>query len=222
MTVFLVPAGRSRYELYSEAPDEIDDAPAPHEGFLKRWAHTASVQWHQLVDQARRGGAVSRLARWRDAFVCRLAESISEQRTLWALRLVTAATVRYPAKLALEEGRSTLNGLLARSRQHHGRWLVVDSLLFAASGILFILPGPNLIAYYFAFRMVGHLQSWRGARQAMDRVTWSLEPDQGLDELASLVDVPRAARTSRVEAIAARLNLPRLSAFFERVAASKI
>ncbi len=80
------------------------------------------------------------------------------------------------------------------------------------------MPGPNLIAYYFAFRVVGHLQSWRGARQAMERIAWSFTPDPGLAELASLVDQPREARAPRVEAIAERLNLPHLVAFFDRVA----
>ena len=34
------------------------------------------------------------------------------------------------------------------------------------SGLLFLVPGPNVIAYYFAFRMVGHYFSLRGARKA--------------------------------------------------------
>jgi hypothetical protein len=62
------------------------------------------------------------------------------------------------------------------------------------------------------------LQSWRGARQAIERVTWSFEPSPELDELLALVHVPRTARASRVADVARRLNLPRLSAFFERVA----
>jgi len=86
------------------------------------------------------------------------------------------------------------------------------------SGILFFVPGPNLVAYYIAFRLVGHLQSWRGARQAAERIAWTFEPDPGLAELASLVDVPRETRAPRVAAIAERLNLPRLTAFFDRVA----
>jgi len=220
MTVYLVPAGGDRYELYSEPPEEVGEAPAPHEGVLRRWAHTAAVQWHALVDRARHGRATGRLAGWRDAVVCRLAESISEQRTLWALRLQTGAIVRYPSRLSGETARDILYQLLGKSRQHHGRWLAIDSVLFVISGILFFIPGPNIIAYYFAFRLVGHLQSWRGARQAMDRIAWAFEADQGLDELASLVDLPRAARAPRVAAIAARLNLPRLSAFFDRVAAA--
>ena len=218
MTVYLVPAGRDRYELYSEAPDELSEAPAEHEGFVRRWAHKTSVTWHEHVDAARRGGANSRFARWRDALISRLAESIAEQRTLWALRLQTSAALGYPSRLDPAAARAVLNQYLARSRQHHGRWLIIDSILFLISGVFFFVPGPNLIAYYFLFRLIGHLQSWRGARQAMERIAWALEPDQGLDELASLVDIPRAARASRVAAIAERLNLPRLSAFFDRVA----
>jgi hypothetical protein len=175
------------------------------------------VQWRQLVDKARRGGAAGRFGRWRDALICRLAESIAEQRTLWALRHHSEASVLYPSRLTDAEVRSVINTLLAKSRQHHLRWLIVDGLLFILSGLFFLIPGPNLIAYYFAFRLVGHLQSWRGARQAMDTMRWSYTPDRGLDELASLVDLPRAARAPQVEAIAARLNLPRLSAFFDRI-----
>jgi hypothetical protein len=78
--------------------------------------------------------------------------------------------------------------------------------------------GPNLIAYYFAFRVVGHLQSYRGARQGLERIAWSFVPDSGLSELATLVDVPRDSRAQRVEAIAQRLELADLAAFFDRVA----
>ncbi len=108
--------------------------------------------------------------------------------------------------------------MLAHARRHHLRWFIIDLILFIGSGILFFVPGPNLVAYYIAFRLVGHLQSWRGARQAAETIAWTFEPDPGLAELASLVDVPRETRAPRVAAIAERLNLPRLTAFFDRVA----
>ena len=114
--------------------------------------------------------------------------------------------------------RAILEALLAHARSHHLRWLIIDLILFTVSGILFFVPGPNLVAYYIAFRLVGHLQSWRGARQAAERIAWTFEADPGLAELASLVDVPRETRAPRVAAIAERLNLPRLTAFFDRVA----
>jgi hypothetical protein len=221
MTVYLVPAARSRLELYSEATEEPIDAGAPvaHEGVLRRWYRNVSVAWRELVDQARRGRGSSRFARWRDRLVSHLAESIAEQRTLWALRNQTSAVVRYPADLADQAARASLDLLLAGARRHHLRWLIIDGVLFLVTGpVFFFVPGPNVIAYYFLFRTIGHLLSWRGARQAMERLDWRFEADQTLAELAKLVDVPRTARASRVAAIAQRLNLPRLSAFFDRVA----
>ena len=91
--------------------------------------------------------------------------------------------------------------------------------MLTVSAILAPIPGPNAIAYYLAFRVVGHLQSWRGAQRALGSFAWALAPDDALAELASLVGVSREARAVRVADIAARLHLPRLSEHFERVGA---
>jgi hypothetical protein len=218
IAVFLVPAGRDRFELYSEAPDESPTAPAQNDGVFRKWAHRAGVRWHALVEAARHGSPTGRLARWRDRIVSRLAETIAEQRTLWALRDQSSAVLHCPSSLESGRPRAILHELLAHARSHHLRWLIIDLILLAVSGILFFVPGPNLVAYYIAFRLVGHLQSWRGARQAAEAIVWVFQPDPGLAELASLVDVPREARAPRVAAIAKRMNLPRLTAFFDRVA----
>jgi hypothetical protein len=218
MVVYLVAVGKSRFELYSEPREEAPAEPDEQAGRFQRWAHSASVKWHELVEQSRLGAANSRLGRFRDGVVCRLAENIAEQRTLWGLRGCSHATLVYPSTLGEAEARRTLQTLAAHARRYHFRWLVVDLLLAIASGVLALVPGPNLLAYYFLFRLIGHLQSWRGARQAAERIEWTLTADECLSELASLVNVPRAARAMRVEAIAERLNLPRLSAYFDRVA----
>jgi hypothetical protein len=218
-TVFLVPAGRDRFELYSEPPEEPGAAPAHDAGRIRQWTHAAHLRWQTLVDRARRGESAGAFGRWRDALVCRLAESIAEQRTLWALRRQPAALLEYPSTIDETRARRVLDRALGSARLHHGRWLIVDLLLFIASGVLFFVPGPNVVAYYLAFRVVGHFNSWRGARYAIAETVWSLRPDEDLAELSSLVDQPREARAGRVEAIAERLNLRRLSAFFDRVAA---
>lgn len=218
MTVYLVPVGRDRFEAYSETHDDGRLPDLRQEGLFRRWMHRLGLRWQELVDRARHGAATGRLARGRDAIIRRLAESIAEQRTLWALRDKSAALVRYPATMEAAGARSALTALFTHARSHHLRWLVVDGVLLFVSGVLAIVPGPNILAYYLAFRVIGHVQSWRGARQAQDRVTWTFEADPELAELASLADVPREARARRVEAIAERLNLPRLSAFFDRVA----
>jgi hypothetical protein len=66
--------------------------------------------------------------------------------------------------------------------------------------------------------VVGHCLSWRGARQARLRSRWQLRAEPALTELGGLVNVPRDARASQVDAIAAALHLPRLANFFDRTA----
>lgn len=217
MIVFLVPAQRGRYELYSEVIEPDEPAPVP-DGRFRRWLHAANLQWAALVERARDGDGTGWWARTRDRIVCALAESIAEQRTLWALRSADSVDVHMPAFLAEADARRCVTNDLAAARSHHLRWLIIDTLLFIVSGVLALVPGPNLLAYYFAFRCVGHLQSWRGARQGMDVTTWHYAPDPALSELSELVDLPRTARASRVDAIAERLNLRHLADFFDRVA----
>src|SRR5262249_54862416 len=154
------------FELYSEAPDDHSDVvDVADEGFLKRQLHYFQEKWRETVHTARRREpAASRFARFRDWAVCRGAESIAEQRTLWALRPAAEAVLVHPSHLADGDAAGRRKAILARARRHHGAWLIVDGLLFVASGALTLLPGPNVFAYYFGFRMIGHYLSWRGAR----------------------------------------------------------
>jgi hypothetical protein len=219
--VYLVPLGRNRYELYSEPPDDDEPDPTPAAGAFRQWFARLRERWRETVHAARRADAErGRVARMRDWAVCRVAESVAEQRTLWSLRSITSVELRYPADLAESSAETVTRSLLAHARRHHGMWAIVDGLVFAVAGLLTIVPGPNLLAYYFGFRFVGHFLSWRGARQGLDRTTWRPHAEPALAELATLVNEPRESRATQVEAIANRLNLSRLAAFFDRTAVS--
>jgi hypothetical protein len=214
MIVHLLPLGGDRFDLYSEAPE---DAAGPAVPGRKSWSQRAHQQWRELVQMARRRTSTSRFGRWRDGLVRRLAESIAEQRTLWALGRQTDATLLFPPALTPDRAQAVRNRVLTAARRHHGLWLAVDLPLLIVSAILAPIPGPNAIAYYLAFRVVGHLLTWRGAQQALKRIRWTLQPEPRLDELAALVALPRAERAARIDAIAKSLNLPRLAAFVDRV-----
>src|SRR5262249_59095451 len=99
------------------------------------------------------------MARARDWLVSNIAETIASQRTLWALRTAASVDYRYPSNLAEPDATSLRRDLLAAARRHHGLWIVADGALFAASGVFVIVPGPNVVAYYFGLRAVGHFLS---------------------------------------------------------------
>jgi len=221
VVVYLVPLGASRFELYTEQRDDgVPDNPPPSsEGFWQRWRHRFHEQWRETVRTARRAEpAAGRLAHVRDRAVRGIVETIAEQRTLWSLRACTGAALVHPSDLTGETAAAARDRLLARAGRHHGWWLIIDAVLLAVSGVFVIVPGPNVLAYYFAFRVVAHYLSWRGARQALVRTAWRLSPEPALADLGRLAGLPRDARASRVDAIAAALNLPRLAAFFDRAA----
>jgi hypothetical protein len=240
--VCLVPLGRGRSALYAESPDTAEPPPAPDAWRFRHWLHSAGVHWRRLVlnarvrlsDEARlkpegvagtsrdaAGGASigASVRRRRDRILCRLADTVDDQRALWSLRGVNDATLLYAASLASTQVFVTLDSVLIALRRHHGRWMVAHALLFIVTGALFLLPGPNVIAYYFGIRAFGHLQSWRGARRARVGVHWTLEASEPIDELAGVADLPEGARAACVESVAARLDLPGLAGFVERNAA---
>jgi hypothetical protein len=218
--IYLVPIGAHRFELYSEPPDEPEAAGASprSQGVWHRVTHRLHLRWHDAVRVARRDDAAAGpFARLRDRTIRRTAEAIAEQRTLWMLRHARRVTLVHPSDLSTRQATAIRDGMLAQAGTHHVRWLAFDGGALVVSGILVVIPGPNLIAYYFAFRVIGHYFSWRGTRRAA-QAAWDLRSEPALAELGGLADLPREARASRVDAIAARLHLPSLAAFFDRTA----
>jgi hypothetical protein len=222
--VYLVPVGAERYELYCEVPDDDEDAggEAPPEGFFRRLVH----RFRQMIAEAereRRLAAAERPARgWFGRLRARamrwVAESIAEQRLLWHLRKVANACLHYPDDLERDAAVILLRRQLGQDFDKHRFWLVVDSLGLVGSGVLMLVPGPNVLAYYFAFRVVGHFLSMRGARQALNAVAWQHLPSAPLTELRRLLGLDPGAREPRVHAVAESLRLEHLVSFFERSA----
>jgi hypothetical protein len=223
MDVYLVPVGPDRYELYCEVPDEPHlDHHETSGGFF----HRLVVRFKEMMAEAERerrhgrgdapppgwfGRVKRRTLRW-------VAESIAEQRLLWHLRRQQHAAFYFPDDVPEEEATAVRTRQLARDFDKHRFWLAIDSLLFVGSGLLMLVPGPNLIAYYFAFRIVGHFLSLRGARQGLSQVAWRNERSAPLSELRRALALDPEVRERRVHDVADRLRLEHLAAFFKRTA----
>ncbi|MBE3032536.1 MAG: hypothetical protein IMZ74_04980 [Actinobacteria bacterium] len=223
MDVFLVPLTADRYELYCEEPDEPHD---PHaetpRGFFHRLKHRFSVMLAEAEHERHHGRAEREHNGWLGRVRARtmrwVAEAVAEQRLLWHLRRQTSATFFFPDDIAEEAAVQYLRRQLGRDFDKHRFWLIVDSLGFVASGVLFFVPGPNLVAYYFAFRTVGHYFSLRGAKHGLAVVSWMNEPSAPLAALRGASVLEPEAREQRLQEIAAQLRLDHLARFVERTA----
>jgi hypothetical protein len=226
MDVFLVPVGPERYEPYCEVPDEPDaDVADVPNGFFRRLAHRFKEMIADAERERRQGAPVARPASWLGRVRARtlrwVAESIAEQKLLWHLRKQESACLHYPDDVQESDATVILRFHLTRDFKKHRRWLAIDSILMVVFGVvLFAVPGPNIVGYYFAFRVVGHFLSFRGARQGLTGVAWTNEPSAPLTELRRLLAVSPAVRESQVHAVQETLRLEHLVSFFERSAVS--
>jgi hypothetical protein len=227
MEVFLIPVGSDRYELYCEVPDlddtGTDDTPRGYfRGLLHRFrgaiADAERERHHPPSPPSDDDEAPSWYERARRRVMCRIAEAIAEQRLLWHMRSQETAVAVHPGDLPAARALEIVRASMQSDYEKHRFWLIVDALLFAASGVLVIVPGPNVIGYYFGFRLVGHFLSMRGARRALDGVAWTARATDLLTELRATMALEPEEREARVHDIAARLQLERLARFFLRTA----
>jgi hypothetical protein len=222
MDVFLIPLGPDRHAPYCEVADGTPPGsdPSPSGG---GWWRGLQERFREMLAQAeqrrsRADGPLPRslAVRVRDWLLARIAERIAEQRLLWHLRSQGAARLVHPSDVAGERAMATLRADLQGDADRHLRWLFVDGALLVASGVLALVPGPNLIAYYFAFRVVGHWLSFRGARHGLNGVHWTTQASEALAELRNVGRLEPAQRARHVLDIESRLQLRHLSRFVER------
>ena len=221
--MFLVPVGGDRYELYCEVPDDpVGDDDEPPRGFFRRLKHRFREMLAEAERERRQGRADrphrGRLARLNARLMRWVAETIAEQRLLWSLRRRTEATFIYPDDMSESQAVGVCRSQLGRDFDKHQFWLVIDSLGFIGSGLLMLVPGPNLLAYYFAFRLVGHYFSLRGARQGLNAIAWTNRPSAPLAQLRRAAGLAPEMRERHVNDIAASLGLEHLARFFQRTA----
>jgi len=218
LLVFLVPLGGQRYELYCERHHTGPDEDPAGSG----WFAGLRQKFSTMLKQAEEGEeaaapAAGLLARLQARMMAWVAERVAEQRLLWNLRGRDAAIVTHPDDLPFEQVVEIVRQSLRADHRRHMRWLIVDTVLFIGSGIFFFIPGPNLIAYFFAFRLVGHWLSMRGAAQGRDKVSWTGRPSSGMTALRAAIARPAHERTRAIEPLARELGLLKLAVFVDRM-----
>ncbi len=216
MEVYLIPVGADAYALYSELPAGAVAHPdeEPPRGLIGRLVRRAQRFIAGLEREFETG--TDDAPGWRRRLRGWAAQRIGEQRLLWRLRGESGATLVCPDDCPETLAVEILRAELKREGDRHRLWLVVDGVAFVASGVLMLLPGPNVIAYYLAFSLVGHYLSQQGASRGRRRIRWQARRDGALSELRQAIALPPVERERRIHEIAGRLNLPNLPGFFAR------
>ena len=226
--VYLVPVGSNRYELYCESAeiDDLDDVETTGKQANMYARFRLMLHEAQQARRARRLASVpadpkirlSWTERLRNWIFGNITESLAEWRLLWHLRKQSVAILAYPSDIEADRALSETLDILQRDSERHRRRLVISAIAAAVLGpLLFFVPGPNLVAYYFWFLAVGHLLAWRGAKHGLTVVKWQMRSNAPLVDLRRIFDLEPEAREIHVRNVEARLGLDLLSAFVERM-----
>jgi Mitochondrial K+-H+ exchange-related len=122
---------------------------------------------------------------------------------LWSARRID---LRHPASRSSEAVRAIWSDYLRQQGRRHLAWFAVNGFIAPFAFWLFILPGPNLIGYWFAYRTIHHLiVVWGIARVRWNKVATELCPIAALDVPIEHKDDGKAAHIA-LSGSAARLD----------------
>jgi hypothetical protein len=126
-----------------------------------------------------------------------------DEHLLRRLRVADSLAIDHPARMTQEQVESLWSALLARRSRKHRFWLAVDGLLAIPGAFLAVLPGPNLIGYWLAYRAFVHLLAVLGARSGRT-IARKFFPHAELDARVLPGD------DGQIAGLAAHLDIPQL------------
>jgi hypothetical protein len=160
---------------WGESPDSIE----PPRSGVRGWFH-AEVLKFQSAWKHPRSSAVRWMRQAWDWLHSWIHPDEAMLAKLWRARTID---LHYPAARAGDEVRDLWQGYLGQQWRRHLVWLFFNgSIAPFAIAILWILPGPNLIGYWFAYRAIHHLLVvWGIRRVRRGLIPTELYPSTALD-----------------------------------------
>ena len=188
MNVHLLPRRDGEYFLYSgEIQPESTAPPAATDTPLRRALSHARRAYEWVSWRRRR-----------------------REHLLRALGEMERVRIHYPSAMTAAQAQSVYDRLIQAAIEKHGKWMVANAAAVPVSVPLSLIPGPNLLLAYLAWRSVTHYQS-RKAGQRATELPIDLVPETVLAELADLVQrrIP-FRRKRRIRKLGEELGLANL------------
>ncbi len=182
--VFLLPLGPRQSFFYFQDDSDGPEALPAHDG-LRGWAERRAHRV-RLAIRHPKGRLAQKLRQGWDWLQRRIHP---DEPLLAALPRASSIDVYHRSSLPAAEANALWLAYLRRRIRRHLPWLVFDGVLAPLSLVLALLPGPNLIGYWFAYRAVRHLLILLGIRRALfGRVETVFHPVKDLDPSGDCAD----------------------------------
>jgi hypothetical protein len=211
--IYLLRLDDGRIVFHSEAPSSADgdtaESSIPTRG-VRGWLERRGRALTESV--ARSEGSIT--SWFRRTWVWLHRWTAPDEELLRSLRMAEHFELSHPASLTTAATRHYWVGYLASRRRRHLFWLVVNLLILPPAVLAAVLPGPNVLGFWFAYRVLMHLFAWVGAGRARRNAkATTFVPMPELDAPVRLDDQGQLSR------LAEQLSAPHLPAILRRLAA---
>lgn len=213
VNVYLIPLGASGPVFYSETPARGEDRPSVESkggprGWLERKFRSMQKALHR--SEGGMGLRIRRVWGWLQRRIPH------DEPLLCRLRKAGMVVVHHPSEFTREEARAEWLKYLTGRRVRHLLGLALNLAISPFTVLLVPIPGPNVVGFWFVYRIVCHTLALLGIHRASGpRVATAFRPSADLDQ------APGESLRSRAARIAASHDLPGLGDFLGRIAAKQ-
>jgi Mitochondrial K+-H+ exchange-related len=208
--IYLVTLDDGRTHFHSEGPS-VDDGdfspPATPERGFRGWLERHMQSLNQAFARSDQSvmSWIRRVWTWLHQW------THPDEEFLRSLRLAEHYEVFHAQATTEATARRAWRSHLASRRRRHLLWLIGNILIVPPAVLAAVLPGPNVLGYWFIYRAWMHALAWRGTGRALGR------PKQTRYEPASALNEPVAAGDeAQIARLAEQLNTPRLGETLRR------
>jgi Mitochondrial K+-H+ exchange-related len=184
LKIYFLLIDHSRFFFYSDEleashdPDDADNASKPPPTGVHGWFRTRYRSFKSAWQNADSGALLWMRRSWDWLHTWAHPDEVMLAQ-LWSARRVD---LHHPTTRSTDEVRSVWADYLQRQWRRHLVWLIVNGVIAPISVVFAILPGPNLIGYWFAYRAIHHsLVVWGIRRVQRNKIPTELHPIAALD-----------------------------------------
>lgn len=184
MKIYLLLIDDEQFFFYSDESEAVDDL--QHDGAQSGQAHSKLARWlHGRLDRFKTAWheAESGVTFWlRRCWEWLHSWSHPDEWMLSQLRSAKMIELYHPASRTGDEVLEIWQNYVSRQTNRHAVWLAINGVVAPISVLFAILPGPNVIGYWFFYRAIHHLLVvWGTVRVRRGRVPTKLHAHDALD-----------------------------------------
>jgi Mitochondrial K+-H+ exchange-related len=184
LNIYLLSIDHARFFFFSdesEASHDLDDAAdasKPPPTGVYGWIRARSTRFKSAWKHADSGALLWMRRSWDWLHTWEHPDEAMLAR-LWSDRRID---LHHPSARSADDVRAIWADYLKRQGGRHLVWLIINGLIAPIAALFAILPGPNLIGYWFAYRAIHHsLVVWGIRRVQRNRIATELHPIAALD-----------------------------------------